>query len=583
MGHDHGHPHDHDHEHDHEHPHDHTHDHGPVEGSWRDERADDPLSVSRRQFLTRAALVAGATAGAGVLGTGLAAAAPGGTPGRPGPRPQPVNPWSGGARFYAGDHHIHTQYSPDAQYTVETQVAKGREYGLSWVVITDHGSVAHQKFSIDQVTPNIEASRNAYRDMLVYQGLEWNIPGAEHATLFLPPGRNTVDILRAFELAYDGSVLAANGVIPGANAVQGEPYAIQALQYLDQQVRSGRTDIALMFANHPSRQGIDSPHELRNWRDTAPGVAVGMEGAPGHQAAGIPTAAGGPGSARGYYDRSPNPNSFPGYAPTATENPYRTYGGFDWMTAKVGGVWDSLLAEGKPWWVTSTSDSHQVWRDTRTPGTQDYATTGSRGAPVDTGSPITTYGDFWPGQYSSTLVAARTKNYLDVMRGLQSGQVVAVHGRLIDGLDVRVRATRGDGDARGVTLGGRTFVARGGDVRLDVTIDLAAGPNSSGQIPKLAKVDVISGPVTGAATDRDTLAAPQTRVVKTFDVSSAGGRRVRLDHTFTNVQQSFYLRLRGSDGKQLDAAGNPPMDTIANEDPFADLWFYANPVFVDVV
>ena len=33
--------------------------------------------------------------------------------------------------------------------------------------------------------------------------------------------------------------------------------------------------------------------------------------------------------------------------------------GFDWMTATVGGMWDSLLAEGKPWWITTTSDGHQ--------------------------------------------------------------------------------------------------------------------------------------------------------------------------------------------------------------------------------
>lgn len=46
-----------------------------------------------------------------------------------------------------------------------------------------------------------------------------------------------------------------------------------------------------MLANHPARKGIDSPHEIRAWRDaTSRGhqIAVGFEGAPGHQAGGLP-------------------------------------------------------------------------------------------------------------------------------------------------------------------------------------------------------------------------------------------------------------------------------------------------------
>lgn len=554
----------------HEHGHDgHEHDeHGA--GTWRDPAADDRLSVSRRRFLAGAsALAAGVAVTAG---SGEAAAAQGPS--------APVNPWTPGQRFLAGDHHIHTQFSPDAQYEIETQVAQAARYGLSWVVMTDHGGTAHQKFSIGQITPRIEQSRRRHRDLLVYQGLEWNIPGAEHATVFLPPGPRTVEVLTAFEAGFDGSILADQKRVARATSADGEPFALEGLRYLDRQVLSGATPIALMFANHPARRGVDSPHELRGWRDAAPRVAVGMEGAPGHQAAGIPTAAGGPGQGRGFYEAAPGPDSFPGYAPTPTENPYRTYGGFDWMTAKVGGVWDSLLAEGKPWWVTSTSDSHQVWRDSRRPGTQDYATTGSRGAPSDTGAPITTYGDFWPGQYSATLVGAASRDYLEVMRGLQAGRVVAVHGRLIDGLDVRVSSLFG-GDPRGVTLGGRTTVRRGSDVTVDIVVVPALGPNASGQVPRLAKVDLIAGPVTGPAVDRDALAAPRTTVVRTFETGRLPGPRL-FRHTFPRVGESFYLRLRGSDGRRLAPDGGPVMDVPGNADPFADLWFHANPVFVDV-
>ena len=574
MSHDHGHG----HGHDHHGGHDHHADTAGVEGSWADPQADDPLSVSRRAFLATATVVAGAAAGLGgtVAGVGQGVASATGRTGRT------TNEWTGRPHFLAGDHHIHTQFSPDAQYEIETQVSKAKEFGLDWVVITDHGSVAHQKFSIDQVTPRIEATRRAHRDMLVFQGLEWNIPGAEHATVFMPPGRSTVDILKAFEAGYDGSVLASQGKIAKAISPEGEPFAIDGLRYLEQQVRNRRTEIALMFANHPSRQGIDSPHELRNWRETAPGVAVGMEGAPGHQAAGIPAPAG-PGGARGYYDRAPAPESFAGYPLDS----YRTYGGFDWMTATVGGLWDSLLAEGLPFWVTATSDSHQVYLDSFKPGTEGkpgeayYAANGTRGNPIDTGAPITTYGDFWPGQYSSTLVASGARRYVDLMKALQAGKVIAVHGRLIEGLDLRVRSVK-HGDGRGTTLGGTTWVRRGGNVQVSITVDLASGENAAGDVPQLAKVDLISGPVTGRVKDKDTFTAPETRVVETFEVRK-GRKRVTFEHTFRNVQDSFYLRLRGSDGKQLDAAGNPPVDVKGDADPWEDLWFYANPVFVDVV
>jgi hypothetical protein len=553
--------------------HDHHH-HGPepVEGSWRDEADDRPLSVARRRFLTGMGVAAAATA----VGTGHATA-----------DQAPRNQWSSGDRWYAGDHHIHTKYSPDAQYEVATQVANARKYGLDWVVITDHGGVAHQKFSIDQVAPDIEAARRRFRDTLVYQGLEWNIPGAEHATVFLPPGRHTVDILRAFEAAYDGGVLSTPvaqgglGLVQRATSADGEPYALAALRYLDAQVFAGRAEIALMLANHPARRGVDSPHELRGWRDAAPDVAIGMEGAPGHQASSITEANGGRGDGRGYYEAAPNVDSFPGYAPTATENPYRTYGGFDWMTAKVGGVWDSMLAEGRPWTITATSDSHQVFGDTYVQGTQDHNTTGSRGAPIDTGV-AQRYGDYWPGQYSSTLVGAHSRSYVDIMRGLRAGKVVAVHGRLVDGLDLRVRA-RSDGDTRGVSIGGRTFVRRGTDVEVTIEVTLASRANFGGFVPKLAKVDLIAGPVTGPAADRDAMTAPGTSVVETFAVPAGARGKVRFTHVFPRVDRAFYLRLRGSDGNHLDAAGNPVMDVLGDDDPWSDLWFYANPVFVDVL
>jgi len=59
--------------------------------------------------------------------------------------------------------------------------------------------------------------------------------------------------------------------------------------------------------------------------------------------------------------------------------------------------------------------------------------------------------------------------------------------------------------------------------------------------------------------------------------------KIRFSHTFKGVERSFYLRLRGSDGRRLTSSGDPVIDELANSDPWTDLWCYANPVFVDVL
>jgi hypothetical protein len=134
-----------------------------------------------------------------------------------------------------------------------------------------------------------------------------------------------------------------------------------------------------------------------------------------------------------------------------------------------------------------------------------------------------------------------------------------------------------------VSIGGRTFVRRGSDVEVTIEVTLASKPNFAGSVPKLGKVDLIAGPVTGPAADRDAMAAPGTAVVETFTVPGSARGKIRFTHTFRAVDRAFYLRLRGSDGNRLDSAGNPLMDVLGDDDPWSDLWFYANPVFVDVI
>ena len=430
-------------------------------------------------------------------------------------------------RYLAGDHHIHTKYSPDAVYEVAQQAEKAKEYGLDWMVITDHGGPTHQRLSIDPTSEDIIAAREQV-DLLIYQGVEWNIPAGEHATVFLTPGGADREVLKAFELGYAGAILAAAGAIPGAttNSPAVEEYAYQGLRYLYEQIQAGAIGDAVMLPNHVSRRGLDSPHELRGYRDAAPGIAVGMEGAPGHQAAGISVAEGGVGDDRGFFGNAANAESFPGYSPES----YFTFGGFDYNVSEVGGLWDSMLAEGKRWCITTTSDSHFNHLETfvrgGTPEQQESAywqTTGQYLPPVDTGVP-TPAGDFWPGFYSQTLVAATANDYDAVIKGLREGRTYAIHGGLVRGVDLRVNAV-GLSDRFGSTVGGRSRARRGRNVRVTIKLDLATTPNFNGDVPQLAKVDLIAGPVTGPVADLDTQTAPGTQVVETFEISEQDRRR----------------------------------------------------------
>ncbi len=574
MGH--GHPHhDHDHSTPHEHATDHTHDELGSTGGDLPAALDlsipdselNPGDLSRRGFLRRA----------GVLGAGAAAVASG-VLGGAAALPELASAHGGngdgrrnGYLWLAGDHHIHTHYSSDAQYRVIDHVRHANAYGLDWMVITDHGSLQHAKIGVDKVNPEIVTARKEIDDTLIFQGLEWNIPAAEHGTVFVHPGNNEVAVLKEFENAYDGVVNSTTD-----STAANEAQAVAGVHFLASAVDSRRVRDALFLANHPARKGIDSPHEIRAWRDADPRIAIGFEGAPGHQAAGIPAPIGA-GGGRGAYDFSPSPQSFPAYPLES----YRTWGGFDWMTATVGGLWDSLLAEGKPWWITANSDSHTVYLDSSVRGGGDFNSQGFYDPPVYGGTPANTNVDFWPGYYSRTHVGATDFSYAAVMAGLRAGRVWVDHGGLISGLDVRLRS---GGDW--VTLGDTLVAKKGRSLQLVITVDLANGPNWAQFVPTLARLDVIRGAVTGAA-PRDSFSTPGTKVVKSFDVNKSTGQ-VSFSYDLGTADAPFYVRLRGTDGKRgapgylgaaVDPAG-PAMDVVGSADPWTDLWFYTNPIWV---
>ncbi|WP_338672729.1 phosphoesterase [Streptomyces sp. SCSIO 30461] len=436
----------------------------------------------------------------------------------------------------AGDHHVHSEYSgdfdtsttpptfqkgADAVYPIVTNAIMGKHFGLSWMMCTDHGGPTHSKVNLELAYPDLLRSRALVPEVLQFWGMEFDAPALDHHTLMIPHHTDEAQQLYALESRF-----AKHDAFPADPGRDTEARMVEFLKTAKDMRRK-----PLVIAHHASRSatglgvyGQDTPREFRNGNNAAPDVYVGFEGAPGHQA--------GPliGKARGGYGK------------------YPTHGGFDQMTARVGGLWDSLLGEGRRWWITATSDSHVHW---------------TRGG-----------ADFWPGEYSKTHVLAR-QDYADVMDGLRNGRVWVGTGDLITTLDLTA-SNRGCDAGMGETL---TVSRRHRtDVELEIRFRPLEGTNGNGDRPQVRRVDLIVGQVTGPSANLDTDTDPTTRVVARFgpgDWRREGGGFV-IRHTLRGVESDLYARVRGTNTDEVE----PLADGL--ESPWDDLWFYSNPVFVDV-
>jgi hypothetical protein len=303
-----------------------------------------------------------------------------------------------------------------------------------------------------------------------------------------------------------------------------------------------------MFANHPSRSargvgtyGQDEPWEFRQNNDAAPEVYRGMEGGPGHQAGGLTV------------DDALDANYYgaPGHRGGYGGVNAGTMGGFDRMTAIVGGLWDTLLGEGRRFWIVASSDSHVHHSETNDPGS-----------------------DFWPGEFHKTYVHAR-KTHDDILEGLRDGRMFVVAGDLITSLDVTAAA----GQTR-AGLGETLHAAKDARVNLTIRFRDPAGANHHGDTPKVNRVDLIVGEIHGPVFDRPHADRnPTTRVIERFDASrwSRHGEDYVIKTTLPSVGANVYVRVRGTSTAALEPENDPP-----GENPWTDLWFYSNPIFVEV-
>lgn len=198
--------------------------------------------------------------------------------------------------WLAGDHHIHSQFSPGYDYKVNppraiiggdavnpipTNAALARKHGLSWTVGTDHGGPNHSKINRDMAYPELLESRKKVPEVIQFYGMELNTPGADHSSLIIPYTHDEQQVLFELEHSFD-----KREAFPLDVSRDVEDKMLAALA-----VMKALPSPPVVIANHPSRSssgygeyGADDPAEFRRWNNTAPNVAVGMAGAPGHQA-----------------------------------------------------------------------------------------------------------------------------------------------------------------------------------------------------------------------------------------------------------------------------------------------------------
>ena len=145
-------------------------------------------------------------------------------------------------------------------------------------------------------------------------------------------------------------------------------------------------------------------------------------------------------------------------------------------------------------------------------------------------------------------------------------------GDLVSELYVTVSAGNRQAD-----IGGLLTVNENELVTVEIRFKDPVTPNASGINPAVERVDLIIGEVSGRHDDLNADSSPSTRVFRRFTAwSSEGGFQV-MSYSF-KMTKPFYVRVRGaSDKDELE-----PLPDEAGEDPWNDLWFYSNPVFVNV-
>jgi hypothetical protein len=570
---------------------------------------------------------------------------------------------------------------------------------------------------------------NAYKNLPLFIGVETIVPGHEHTSMSvitgqIPAGVDTqtlptappytaignatalaqweycfdradADTSRGATNNWDCSVPgSANSADPSWNTTaqklviasgtgsgtRGHAKDLEALKWM----AAFHPDTSYYVPAHLERAGQFNPdgdagynvENLRDFNNIAPRIAFGFETQPGHGAS----------ANRGEYQVLRN--TINGVKTDSVGG--TTYGGTGVYGALVGGVWDSLLGEGRGFWFFASSD----WHNRGSFGPDDRRTTQ----------------DFYPGEYQRNYTLVRSGNNKprpqQIVDGLRSGNNFGTGGQIIDRLAFGACTGKPAGTVAEIvnnaavkggtietsgcaTMGQKLVVASGSDIIIGVTVRDPAGPNFSPYTfpnpsllqvginrpmnqPVLDHIDLIGGLVSGYrapgtagyagawptntnwlhadGTTADLSAVPDaakntsSAVLRTFNGNGGsawdtvtspvdGTKFFSMTFKVSAVTASQYFRLRGTNMPpavpyETDANGNPLADVYTNANDttrlaiacttvhsansqfdgcpdhlatatgsspvtgqravsfdvaaWSDLWFYANPIYVEV-
>lgn len=387
--------------------------------------------------------------------------------------------------------------------------------------------------------PEVLRLREKYSDKIIMQGLEFNVPGHDHACIGIIS--ENCNPISEYQFIFDrnDTLKSFNNLTKKFND-NNHYNALLSLKFLQENYNNK----SYFIINHPSRKLQYTIEEIRDLINVAPNVVIGFEGLPGHQI---------------------NKNYRCKYSYEIGDQDYyhsKTYGGADFMLAKVGGLWDALLGEGRNFWVFANSDFHRPKEDS------------------------------WPGEYAKNYLWMSEKNESLICENLQKGKLFVVTGDLITDLDFSIEF-----ENKNFYMGQHASTIRNSDIKIKIAFKDGL-INFNNVKTSVDHVDLICGdiqdPIQPSEKKYKDPNNSTTKVLKRFNKEefSKNENDVYFVEFYYNLSKSQYFRIRGTNlpvnlQNEMDFNGNPLCDTSIGENnetnAWKDLWFYSNPIFVNII